>query len=289
MDDIGLIYRWLLSNGLQVLLVVIIAIIITSILRKFTVRAVEKLRGEKDLTDARKKRIDTLGRTSANLISLLIWVIAGFIILEEMNINLRSLLVGAGVVGVALGFGAQNLVRDYLNGLLILIENQYGVGDVIKIGDIAGLVESVNLRITTLRDVEGRVHIIPNGEIKIVTNLTKEYSWSLLDIGVAYKEDVDHVMKVLQSVGDELYGDEEFRPFLLEPIEILGVNDFAESQVTIRVRFKTLPIKQWAVGREFRRRIKKAFDREGIEIPFPHRTVYIGEGKQGSLPITRKE
>jgi small conductance mechanosensitive channel len=189
------------------------------------------------------------------------------------------LLAGIGIVGLAFGFGGQYLIRDLINGLFILIEGQYRVNDVVKINDSGGLVESINLRITTLRDLEGRVVIIPNGEVKTVINFTKEYAHALFDIGVAYKENVDRVIEVIKELGSQMRNDSHFGKLILADLEMFGVDEFADSQVTIKFRIKTLPIKQWEVAREFRRRLKNRFDEEGIEIPFPHRTLYWGAGQ----------
>jgi len=202
-----------------------------------------------------------------------------YMVLENFGFNVAPLLAGAGIVGLAFGFGGQYLIRDLINGIFILLEGQYGVNDIVKIGEYAGVVENMNLRITVLRDAEGRVIIIPNGEIKIVVNLTKDYSRAVLNIGVAYKENIDHVMDVLKKIGQELREDPYFGKLTLDGIEMLGVEEFADSQVTIRFRVKTLPSKQWEISRELRRRIKNRFDELGIEIPFPHRTLYWGTGQ----------
>jgi small conductance mechanosensitive channel len=199
-------------------------------------------------------------------------------IMRELGIDVGPLLAGVGIVGLAVGFGAQSLVKDFLSGMFVLIENQYNVGDVIKAAGVSGLVEKITLRATTLRDLEGKVHIIPNGTIDVVTNMTREYSRFVLDIGVAYKENVDEVMAVLKGIGDEMAADTEYSKLINAPLEILGVQDFGDSAVVIRVRFTTVPNHQWTVGREFRRRVKNTFDAKGIEIPFPHTTVYLGEG-----------
>jgi small conductance mechanosensitive channel len=210
------------------------------------------------------------------------FVIAGvviYIILDNFGMNLAPLLAGAGIAGLAFGFGGQYLIRDLINGIFILAEGQYRINDVVKIGEYGGLVEDVNLRITTLRDLEGRVIIVPNGEVKTVVNYTRGYSQALLNIGVAYKENVDRVMDVIKELGKEIKQDPYFGKLILGDLEMLGVDGFEDSQVTIKFRMKTLPIKQWEVMREFRRRIKNKFDELGIEIPFPHRTLYMGSGE----------
>jgi small conductance mechanosensitive channel len=199
-------------------------------------------------------------------------------ILKELGIEIGPILAGVGIAGLAIGFGAQTLVKDFLSGIFVLVENQYNVGDVIKAAGVSGLVEKITLRATTLRDLEGRVHIIPNGSIEVVTNMTKEWSRFLIDVGVAYKEDVDYVMEVLAEVGEGMEKDAEYGRLILEPLAILGVDSFGDSSVNIRVMFTTQPLQQWKVGREFRRRIKNTFDEKGIEIPFPHTTIYLGEG-----------
>lgn len=215
--------------------------------------------------------------------SILIVGTVSYMLLENFGINMAPLLAGAGIAGLAFGFGGQYLIRDVINGIFILLEGQYRIDDVVKIGEHGGLVESVNLRHTRLRDLEGRVIYIPNGEIKSVINFTKEYSQALLDVGVAYKENVDHVMEVIAQVAKEMREDPYFGKLILDKLEMLGVDAFADSQVTIKCRIKTLPIKQWEVAREFRRRLKNRFDELGIEIPFPHQTVYFGSAKENDF------
>ena len=211
--------------------------------------------------------------------SILIIGLGLYMLLENFGINVAPLLAGAGIVGLALGFGGQYLIRDLINGIFILFEGQFRVNDVVKIGDLAGLVESMNLRVTQLRDLEGRVIFIPNGEIKTVINFTKGHSQALLDIGVAYKEKVDDVMKVMKDLAKQMRNDPYFGKLILEDMEMLGVDAFVDSAVIIKCRMKTLPIKQWEVAREYRRRLKNRFDELGIEIPFPHRTLYWGMEK----------
>ncbi len=194
-----------------------------------------------------------------------------------MGVNIAPVLAGAGILGLAIGFGAQSLVKDIITGVFMLIENNIAIGDIVRVKDIGGQVESFSLRSVRLRDYSGNVHVIPNSSIEVVTNFTKEFSRAVFDIGVAYREDVDRVIRIIRQVGDEMAGDPEWADQILEPIEIAGLESFDESAVTIRGRFKTKPIKQWAVRREFNRRIKKAFDEHGIEIPFPYRTLTWAE------------
>ena len=231
----------------------------------------------------REQRARTLGSLLNNIALVVISVVAMIMIIRAFGIDVGPLLAAAGVVGLAVSFGAQSLVKDVISGTFILIEGQYGIGDVIRIGDTAGMVEKITLRTTVLRDLHGIVHIFPNGQIDRVSNLTKTWSRTVLDIGVAYREDVDRVIAVLRELGAELRGDPQWGPLLIDDPEVLGVESFGDSAVTIRMTAKTIPLKQWEVARELRRRIKKRFDAEGIEIPFPHLTFYWGEG-QGAAP-----
>jgi len=226
-------------------------------------------------------RLKTLSSLFKWVGSIVIVCVVIYMILDNFGIDMAPILAGAGILGLALGFGGQYLIRDIINGVFILIEGQYRINDVIKVGEHAGLVEQVNLRYTRLRDMEGRVIYIPNGKVETVINFTQEFAQAVLQIGVAYKENVDQVMVVLSEIGAEMRQDEYFGQLILDDMEMLGVDDFADSQVTIKCRMKTLPIKQWQVAREFRRRVKNKFDELDIEIPFPHRTVY--EGKQKDM------
>ena len=227
-----------------------------------------------------EKRAQTLGRILKSSALVIVVGIGVMMLMDEFGMNIMPIITGAGLAGLAFGFGAQNLVRDIISGFFIILENQVRVGDVAVINGTGGLVEAINLRTMVLRDLQGTVHIFPNGEITQVSNMTKEWSRYVIDVGVAYKEDVDRVMKVLESIGQDLYEDVNFKPLILDKLEILGVDDFGESQVTIKVMIKTLPLKQWVVGRELRRRIKNTFDKEGIEIPFPHMSLYFGEASK---------
>lgn len=227
-----------------------------------------------------EKRAHTLGRILKSSALVIVVGVGVMMLLDEFGMNIMPIITGAGIAGLAFGFGAQNLVRDIISGFFLILEDQVRVGDVAVINGTGGLVEAINLRTMVLRDLQGTVHIFPNGEITQVSNMTKEWSRYVIDVGVAYKEDVDRVMKVLEEIGQQLYDDENFKPLILEKLEILGVDDFGESQVTIKVMIKTLPLKQWVVGRELRRRIKNTFDKEAIEIPFPHMSLYFGEASK---------
>ncbi len=215
---------------------------------------------------------------------LTIIVVAVLMVLKELGVDIGPVLAAAGVVGIAVGFGAQQLVKDIINGFFILLDDQIRVGDVVQIADKGGLVENVNLRMITLRDLAGNVHFVRNGEITVVTNMTKEYSRYVFDIGVAYRENVDEVIEVIKLVDETLRNDMAYKYDILEPIEILGLDKFGDSAIIIKARTKTKPIRQWAVGREFNRRLKMKFDELNIEIPFPHTTLYMGQDKDGSAP-----
>lgn len=236
------------------------------------------------------KRARTVGRLLTRLAGILIWSVALLMSLREAGFDVMPLLAGAGIAGVAIGFGAQSLVRDVISGLFLIVENQIRVHDVVRINGVTGTVEEINLRTTVLRGLDGAVHIFPNGTIQTLTNLSREYSFYVADIGVAYKEDVDRVIEVIRQVGEELRQDPEFGPLILEPIQVLGLEQFAESSVVIRSRLKTKPGQQWLVGREFNRRLKKRFEAAGIQIPFPHRTLQLeGVGTRWSSELKREE
>jgi small conductance mechanosensitive channel len=223
------------------------------------------------------KRIHTLTFIIHSLIKIILWVIFVMIILQKFGINIAPILAGAGIIGLAVGFGAQELVRDFISGFFIILENHIRSGDVAIINGTGGLVEKIEFRTTTLRDFSGVVHIFQNGKISNISNMTKEWSAMVFDIGVAYKENPQVVMDLMKQVGDELYNDPEFKDKIIEPMEIFGLDKFADSAIIIKARLKTKPIQQWAVGREYRKRLKYAFDQHNIEIPFPHTTVYWGD------------
>jgi small-conductance mechanosensitive channel len=239
---------------------------------------------------ATRKRVATLTGVLHTIAVFLIWGTAAVIIMGQLGLEVAPILAGAGVLGLAVGFGAQNIVRDVLAGFFLVLENHVRVGDVAVINGTGGLVESITYRVTVLRDLAGVVHVFPNGTINTLANMTLRWSAYVMDIGVAYKEDTDHVVDVMQRVAEELRKEPEMGPKILGPLEVFGVDDFADSAVVIKARLRTLPIEQWTVGREYRRRLKKAFDAEGIEIPFPHVSVYTGaETKPLPVQVGRPE
>lgn len=226
------------------------------------------------------KRADTLASIIRKTLTVALWFVAIMTALRQMGFDLAPILAGAGVAGVALGFGAQSIVKDVISGFFMLIENQIRVNDVCVLNGTGGQVEEINLRTTVLRSLDGVVHIFPNGSITSISNMTHVFSFYVFDVRVAYKEDTDRVTQVLRDIGAEMQADERFSDAILEPLDVLGVDKFADSAVIIKARIKTQPISQWAVGREMNRRIKKKFDELGIEIPFPHMSVYFGEASK---------
>lgn len=269
---------------LRILLIVVIAGILMKLSSKLIIKLKMHLR-ERAIEDAEElKRIDTVGRVFRYIATILIGVIAIVEILHQLGISIAPILAAAGVVGVAVGFGAQSLIKDYFNGFFILLENQIRQGDVVDAGGKAGLVEEVTLRYIKMREYSGNVHYVPNGTITTVTNMSRGFAQAVIDVGVAYRENVDEVIKVMKAVGEDLRTDEEFQFKILDTMEVAGVDQLGDSSVTIRCRFKVMPLEQWGVRREYLKRIKAAFDEHGIEIPYPHLTIYPGQLKDGTAP-----
>jgi len=271
--------EWAAQSGLRVGLIVLLAWVVLHAVGLVSARL------EASLEDAtgvdvieRAKRARTVGKLLHNTAFVLVSLIATLMILREFNVDITPILTGAGIVGLAVGFGAQSLVKDVISGFFIILENQVRVGDVANIDGTAGGVERITLRTIILRDLAGTVHVIPNGSINRLSNLTKDFAYYVVDIGVAYKEDTDRVVEVMSRAADTMLQEEKYALSMLGPLEVIGVNAFSESSVDIKVRLKTIPLKQWEVGREFLRRVKKAFDAEGIEIPFPYRTLVVPQG-----------
>ncbi len=240
---------------------------------------------------AQMLRSQTLSTVIIGAVTVIIWAVALFSILSEIGVPVGPVVAGFGIAGIAVGFGAQSLVKDVIAGFFIVAENQFRTGDVVSIAGIAGSVESINLRRTILRDLDGKVHVVPNGEISVATNYTKFWSRINLDVGVAYKENLDHVFAVLNEIGMEMSGEDYWAEKVIDPPQVLRVNSFDDSQITIKMLGVCRPLTQWEVTGELRKRIKDRFDAEGIEIPFPHRTVYWGlgahpgKGNQGSEDV----
>lgn len=224
------------------------------------------------------QRIRTLSRAIRYTLTVVISLVGGMLVLSEIGISVAPILGAAGVVGLAVGFGAQSLVKDYFSGLFLLLENQIRQGDVVEAAGKAGVVEELTLRYLRLRDYGGIVHFIPNGEITLVSNMSIHYAYAVIDVGVGYAEDVDRVIRVMTGAGQALRLDPAFSERILADLEIAGVEQWADSAVVIRCRFKVLPLEQWNVRREALKRFKAAFDEAGIEIPFPHRKLILQPG-----------
>ena len=272
---------WLTTSGIKII-GILIGLVILSQMSRWIVKWMEKFVYEKDPLQASeaKKRAHTLGNILRHAFLIIITFVAVLMILGELEIQLGPLLATAGIGAIAIGFGAQSLVKDVISGFFIILENQYRIGDVIEVAGVSGLVESVSLRKTVLRDLQGKVHTIPNGEIKVVSNFSKEWSRSVLDLGISYRDDIDQIVDLLIQIGKEMGSEEPYKSAILEPLQVLGVEKFDESQMVIRMMVKTVPLKQWDVGRELRRRIKIRFDEKGIQLPFPHRVLIWGEPKK---------
>jgi len=233
---------------------------------------------------ARGQRAHTLLPLARNTLRIVIGVVALLMILTEIGIDVTPILAGVGVIGLAIGFGAQTLVKDVITGIFILLENSLAVGDVVSVGGSSGVVETISIRSIRLRDIQGSVHTVPYSSASTLTNMTKEYSHYLVEASVAYRENYDEVAEILREVGEDLRADAEFGADILEPIDIMGLDRFEDSAVIVRARLKTTAGKQWGIGREYNRRLKSAFDARGIEMPFPHQTIYFGEDKEGRAP-----
>jgi len=266
---------WFLSSGIKIILILIAANLINRIGKKFIEKTIRKAVNHDD-HESELKRENTLIRIFNGAFSVIVWLTAIMMVLPEFGINIGPILAGAGILGVALGFGAQWMVRDFLAGLFIIWENQYRVGDVVCLDDICGGVEDINLRKTILRDLDGKIHHIPNGSFSRAANLTGDYSRAHMNISVAYKEDLDKVMEVINKVGKEMAEVSPWKEYIIKPIQVAGPgpDKFSDSGIEIKVLGETRPLKQWDTLKEFRRRLKKTFDEEGIEFPFPQMSVW---------------
>jgi moderate conductance mechanosensitive channel len=275
-DFNDLFFAWVITHGARIVLIAIASWLLTLILKRVIERAV-RIAVVPDGTmteDSEKKREDTLIRIFNGALKIVILVMAVLMIVQEFGVKIGPILAGAGIVGLAVGFGGQYLIRDIITGLFIIIENQYRIGDVINVENIGGLVEDISLRKTTLRDMNGTVHHVPHGEIKKVSNLSRTFARINLNLGVAYSTDLEHVISVINAIGEELANDPVHKESLLTPPRFLRVDEFADSAIMLKIVGDTKPLKQWELTGELRKRLKIAFDREGIEIPFPQRVVY---------------
>jgi len=271
---LSVISQWTIKTGVPVLFIVITSLILLKVIDVIIDKYFNNLIKAKNDAEF-EKRANTLNLILKSMANIVILAVGFTIILAKIGIEIGPILATAGVLGVAVGFGAKQLIENIISGFIILVEDQIRVGDVVQIAGKEGLVEKIDLKMVVLRDLSGNVHYINNGKIDIVTNMTRDYSFYVFDIGVSYKENTDKVIEVIKHIDEELRQDENFKHDILEPIEILGLDNFTDSAVIIKARIKTRPIKQWAVGREFNRRLKMRFDELNIEIPFPHRTVYM--------------
>jgi small-conductance mechanosensitive channel len=312
------VMEWVVAKPLKVLLVVAIAFVVSRLLRRGIQRLVDRLVTQREararnaeqeaaegpsstlseraaaraqrLMEQRERgrqRAQALGTVLRSLVSVVVWGVTALIVLAEFGVNLGPILAGAGIVGIALGFGAQSLVRDFLSGLFMLAEDQYGIGDVIDAGDASGVVEEIRLRTTRLRDVDGNVWFFPNGEIRRVANKSQLWSRAVLDIAVAYGADLDLATRVIKEAADSVWRDSAPGATVLEEPNVLGVQDLGDSAVTIRLMFKVDPGEQWAVSRLARRRIKDALDAAGVEIPFPQQVVWLRSASGETAPLSR--
>jgi small-conductance mechanosensitive channel len=271
-----LVFPWLLTSGLKVVFFIIGAIVLTKVITTFIEKAVRIAVRPDGISskEAEEKRENTLIQiftTSANITLLLI---TGLMVFQEFGVEIGPILAAAGIVGLAFGFGGQYLIRDLISGLFIILENQYRIGDVVSFDTASGTVQEISLRKTTLRDLDGTVHHIPHGEIKKVSNFSKDFARINLDVGVGYSSDLEHVIAVINRTGTELAQDDLWKDSIILVPQFLRVNAFADSAIMLKILGETLPSRQWEVTGELRKRLKVAFDKERIEIPFPQMVIH---------------
>lgn len=272
-----------IAHGVRIVVILIAAGVLQGVASRLIRTFRQFLERRRDASQ--QSRIQTLGRVFRYVAAVVIWLVTGMLVLGELGISVAPVLATAGVAGIAIGFGAQSLIKDYFNGLFLLLEDQVRQGEVVDVGGQAGLVEEVTLRFVRMRNFDGHVIFVPNGEITLVKNLTRDFAQAVVRVGIAYREDVDEAFEVMREVGRALRADTTFGPNLADDIEIIGVDEWGDSSVNLVARLKIVPpIQQWTMRREYLKRLKKAFDARGIEIPFPHLTVYAGELKDGSAP-----
>jgi moderate conductance mechanosensitive channel len=273
---LGQVTAWAMTGGLRLVLIAAVAFVLVRVIGLLVRRFEQEVSVGSELEVLeRAKRARTLGGLIQNVLTVLVVVVASLMMLREIDLDITPILTGAGILGLAVGFGAQALVKDVISGFFMILENEVRIGDVVQIDKHGGIVEEMNLRTIVLRDFEGTVHIVPNGSVTAIMNRTKDFSFYVIDLPMAYSADTDAVADVVRTVGAELRADPAFAPFILDDVEVIGVDAFADSSVTLKVRIKTVPLKQWMVGRELRRRLKRAYDEHGVEFPFPTRTLHV--------------
>ncbi len=281
------IVPWLLSSGIRILVIIIVTFIVLRFAAVFIEKIIRRsVKANHFLSkEAEKKREDTLIKVFTATLKVIIWIAVVLMVFSEIGIDIGPMLAAAGIAGLAFGFGGQYLIRDIISGLFIIFENQYRVGDVVCFDGTCGLVENVNLRLTIIRDTDGTVHHIPNGEIKKASNLTKQFSRINIKVGISYDSDILEVEKIVNNVGKQIAEDSEWKDSIIKAPKFLRVDDFADSAIIIKIVGETKPIKQWSVAGEFRKRLKIAFDKEGIEIPFPQVVIHQAKksGKVGRV------
>ncbi len=275
--------KYLSIEALHIFIILVVAWLLMKLSRKL-IKAFRDYMGSRASSIEGNKRIETLALVLRHISTVVISLVAGMLVLSEIGISIAPILGAAGVAGIVIGFGAQSLIKDYFNGFFILIENQIRQGDVVEVCTKTGLVEDITMRYVSLRDYEGSVHYIPNGLITTVTNKSRGYVYAVIDVSIAYRENIDDVCNVMREVAEELLADKVFSTRILENIDIAGIQEWADSAIILRCRFKTVALEQWSVRREFLRRLKQAFDARGIEIPLPHLTLYAGQDKHGHAP-----
>lgn len=276
-------WRVLIATALRVILILGMAWLALYVSRKAVARLRQHM--EQDVDDMEQiKRLNTLEQVFRYVVVVVVTLVAAMLVLSEIGISIAPILATAGVLGIAIGFGAQSLVKDYFTGLFLLLENQVRQGDVIEAAGKSGLVEEMTLRYIRLRDYEGNVHYVPNGSIDTVTNRSRGFAYAVIDVSVAYREEIDEVYALMHKEGVALRADPGLAGKIIGDLEMAGVDQWGDSAVVIRCRFKVMPLEQWGVRRAYLYRLKKAFDAAGIEIPFPHLTVYAGQNKDGSAP-----
>jgi len=273
---IDFLIPWLVAHGIKIIGIIVGAFIVAKIGKAFVDRIIRKvIISDHFLTkEAERKREDTLISIFANVLKVIVWLVALMMILAELGVNIGPVIAGAGIIGLALGFGAQNLIKNFISGFFIILENQYRVDDVVCLDDTCGVVEDITLRITVLRDIDGVVHHIANGDIKKASNQTKFFSRVHLNIGIGYDSDIDKVKRIVDKVGEDLAKDPEWKDLITDPPKFIRVNEFGDSAIEIKIIGETKPSHQWDVAGELRKRLKIAFDKAKIEIPYPQRVVH---------------